>query len=238
MSHAALTIVKRPAAARGRTAIGWLDSRHTFSFGEYYDPAQLGHHHLRVINDDTVAPGQGFGTHSHRDMEIFSYVIAGQLEHKDSMGNGRIIQPGEFQYMSAGSGVRHSEFNPSKTDPVHFLQIWIEPKTPGGEPRYADMNPAQLKRENALALFASPDGHDGSIAMRQNAEIHFGHLHADRALTVPDDARYPAHWIHVISGELKIADESLSPGDGAAIDATTFDITAAADSEFLLFRLP
>jgi redox-sensitive bicupin YhaK (pirin superfamily) len=190
-----------------------------------------------VINDDIVEPGQGFGTHPHRDMEILSYVIAGALEHKDSMGNGRTIRAGELQYMSAGSGVRHSEFNPSATDPVHFLQIWIEPDRTGGEPAYADMDTSTLKQDNALALFASPDGRDGSVAIRQDAEIHYGRMRAGRSIPVPPDPDHAHGWVHVISGSIAIGDEAFGPGDGGAAEAPAFEIRCVEDAEFLLFRL-
>ena len=168
----------RRAGDRFHSNLGWLDSWHTFSFGEHHDPAHAGYRSLRVINDDTVAPGKGFGTHAHSSMEIFSYIISGELEHKDSMGNGRIIRAGEFQYLSAGSGVKHSEFNPSSTEPVHFLQIWLTPTHPGGEPCYTDIDTKPLRKQNSLALLASPTGSDSSFQIRQNAQIHYGHLTA------------------------------------------------------------
>ena len=228
----------RRGSDRGHANHGWLDTHHTFSFGDYYDPEHMGYRSLRVINDDRVAPGGGFPTHPHRSMEIFTYVISGRLEHKDSMGNGRVIQAGEFQYMSAASGVQHSEFNPSSDEPVHLLQIWITPARPGGEPRYADMDANRLKRPNGLALFAASDGRDGSMAIRQDAEIHFGQLDAGRSLTVPA-AAFDGAWIHVIRGGIDLLGETLAPGDSAAIDdsAGGFPVTATADAEFLLFRL-
>jgi len=239
MRATAIKVTKRPAEDRGRTEIGWLRSRHTFSFGEYYDPGHAGYRSLRVINDDIVEPGQGFGTHPHRDMEILSYVIAGALEHQDSMGNGRTIRAGQLQYMSAGTGVRHSEFNPSATDPVHFLQIWIEPSQTDGEPAYADMdtNTLKLKQDNALALFASPDGRDGSVAIRQDAQIHFGRMRAGASIPVPHDAAHAYGWIHVISGSVALGDNVFGPGDGGAVEGSEFEIRCADDAEFLLFRL-
>jgi redox-sensitive bicupin YhaK (pirin superfamily) len=237
MQASPVTVTKRPAGDRGRTEIGWLRSRHTFAFGEYSDPQHMGYRSLRVINDDVVEPGQGFGTHPHRDMEILSYVIAGALEHKDSMGNGRTIRAGELQYMSAGTGVRHSELNPSATEPVHFLQIWIQPAQTGGAPAYADMDTSALKQDNALALFASPDGRDGSVAIRQDAEVHFGRMRAGGSIPVPLDAPHPHCWIHVISGSIALADEVFGPGDGGAVEGSAFEIRCAEDAEFLLFRL-
>ena len=237
MPASTVKVSKRPAEQRGRTELGWLHSRHTFSFGEYRDPDHAGYRALRVINDDVVEAGGGFGTHPHRDMEILSYVISGSLEHKDSMGNGRIIRAGELQYMSAGSGVRHSEYNPSATEPVHFLQIWIVPGQPGGEPRYADMDTNALKRDDALALFASPDGRDGSVAIRGNAEVHFTRGRAGAAIAVPDDPARAHAWIHVIAGSVTVAGESFGPGDGGAVEGPAFEVRCDEDAEFLLFRL-
>src|SRR5262249_49906543 len=164
--RAPMKIVKRPAAARGRTKTNWLDSRHTFSFGEYHDRAHMGFRALRVLNDDVVEPGQGFGRHSPRDAEILSYVLEGRLEHKDSLGNGRVIERGDIQYMSAGTGVQHSEFNPSPKERVHFLQIWILPNEHGKPPRYADKHIATNARENALTLLFSSEPRDGAIPIR------------------------------------------------------------------------
>ncbi|MCA9310058.1 MAG: pirin family protein [Phycisphaerales bacterium] len=237
MATGAISVMKRAAGDRGTTNLGWLQSRHTFSFGQYRDPARMGYRALRVINDDIVQPGQGFDTHAHSNMEILSYVISGELEHKDSLGNGRTISEGELQYMSAGAGVRHSEFNPSATKQSHFLQIWIEPAQPGGEPRYFDMDTRAITRDDALTLFASPDGRDGSVAIRQDAEIHFGRMAAGATLTAPSDPAHGHNWIHVIRGKVIIHDTALTSGDGAAIEAAAFDIHATEDSEFLLFRL-
>lgn len=234
----AIQLRKRRATERGTTAIGWLYSRHTFAFGDYFDPQHAGFRSLRVINDDLVEPGGGFGMHGHRDMEILSYVISGELAHTDSLGNGRTIRAGELQYMSAGTGVRHSEFNPSASAPVHFLQIWIEPRERGGPPRYADQDMRARVRENELAMFASPDGRDGSVAIRQDALICFGRLAAGRVIVVPADPGRRYAWIHLISGQLRIGAETLGPGDGAAIEAATFTVSAEQPAEFLLFRLP
>src|SRR4051794_16461236 len=165
-------IVKRPANARGQTELGWLHSRHTFSFGNYFDPDHMGFRSLRVINDDVVEPGQGFGEHSHRDAEIFSYVMDGELEHKDSMGNGRIIKAGDLQYMSAGRGVVHSEFNPSPDRAAHFLQVWLKPRMGGGEPRYAEKALGGSAKTNALTLVLSGEARDGVTEIRADADVY------------------------------------------------------------------
>jgi redox-sensitive bicupin YhaK (pirin superfamily) len=237
MKTETINILKRPAAERGQSDFGWLDSRHSFSFGAYMDPEYVGFRSLRVINEDKVAAGKGFGTHPHQSMEILSYVVDGELEHKDSMGNGRIIKAGEFQYMSAGSGVLHSEFNPSKTNPAHFLQIWIQPREQGGEPRYRDFDTAEKRVKDGLFLLASPDGEGDSAEIRQDAQIHFGDLSAGKTLTVAADATYPYAWIQLIKGTVSIGDTELGSGDGAAIEASSFDIRGSEDAEFLLFRL-
>src|SRR2546425_11493153 len=177
------TVVKRSSGARGQTELGWLRSRHTFSFGGYFDPDHMGYRSLRVINDDVVEAGQGFGEHPHRDAEIFSYVIEGELQHKDSMGNGRVIKAGDLQYISAGRGVLHSEFNPSTTKPVHFLQIWLSPKMGGGEPRYAEKAMGRTARPNDLTLLFAGDARDGAVGIRADADIYFGRLDAGRQLT-------------------------------------------------------
>jgi redox-sensitive bicupin YhaK (pirin superfamily) len=230
-------ITKRPADARGTTNFGWLYSRHTFSFGNYFDADHMGFRSLRVINDDIVEPSRGFGEHPHRDAEIFSYVIDGELEHKDSMGNGRVIKAGDLQYMSAGRGVLHSEFNPSPKNPVHFLQIWLTPQMSGGQPRYAEKAIGRDAKPNALTLAFSPEVREGSIATRANAEVHLGRLDAGKQLThTPRTGS--ASWIHVIKGELNVLGETLRPGDGAAIEnADALEIVSGADSQFLLFDL-
>jgi redox-sensitive bicupin YhaK (pirin superfamily) len=163
-------------------------------------------------------------------------VISGELEHKDSMGNGRVIKEGEFQYMSAGTGVSHSEFNPSASNPVHLLQIWITPTHPGGEPRYHDFDTKPLRQDNGLALLASPGGDNGSMAIRQHARIHFGHLAQGASLALDDDPGYPHSWLHIIKGKLKAGENTLNPGDGASFEGP-LDLTAENDAEFLLFRL-
>src|SRR5215468_8907044 len=191
------TAVKRPASARGTTELGWLHSRHAFSFGNYFDPDHMGFRSLRVINDDVVEPGEGFGEHPHRDAEIFSYVIQGELKHKDSMGNGRVVKAGDLQYMSAGRGVLHSEFNPSAKNPVHFLQIWLKPGMSGSEPRYAEKALGKDVRPNALTLLFAGEPRDGAVGIRADAEIYFGRLDAGQPLThQPRPGR--GQWLHVI----------------------------------------
>jgi redox-sensitive bicupin YhaK (pirin superfamily) len=232
------TLTIRRSGDRGTADHGWLQARFTFSFADYHDPAHMGYRSLRVINNDTIAPGGGFPSHPHRSMEIFTYVISGQLEHRDSMGNGRVIEAGEFQYMSAGSGVVHSEFNPSQDTPTELLQIWITPQQSGGEPRYGDMNTNQLKKENSLTLFASQDGRGKSFAMRQNAEIYFGHLSQGHTLTTPA-SNMDGTWLHLIKGRLSVLGETLEAGDSASVDGSAegFPLEASADAEFLLFKL-
>ncbi|MCG3149785.1 MAG: Quercetin 2,3-dioxygenase [Verrucomicrobiae bacterium] len=225
-----MNLMKRSADERGQTELGWLHGRHTFSFGEYYDPNNMGFRSLRVINDDVIEPGGGFGTHPHRDMEIFTYVIEGELEHKDSLGNGRVIQAGDLQYMSAGSGVRHSEFNPSADRQTHLLQIWIQPQQPGGAPRYAELKLGSAAKSDALTpLFAGQH--------RADAEFYFGKLAAGKSLTIPVKASSGV-WIHVISGKLTINGAILGSGDGAGIeDVTELKTNATQDAEFLAFVL-
>jgi len=229
-------VTVRRAADRFHSDHGWLDTYHTFSFGEHYHPDHMGYRSLRVINDDKVAPGRGFGTHPHRSMEIFTYVISGELEHKDSLGNGRVIKAGEFQYMSAGTGVEHSEFNPSSETLVHLLQIWIMPTHPGGEPCYRDFDTKPLRQRNGLTLLASPDGARESMAIRQHAQIQFGHLGSGKALDLPRDGAFPHHWVHLIKGSLTVGDETLQPGDGASFSSGA-TLEAGEETEFLLFNL-
>jgi len=233
----AANIVKRPANARGQTELGWLHSRHTFSFGNYLDPDHMGFRSLRVINDDVVEPGAGFGEHSHRDAEILSYVIEGQLEHKDSMGNGRVLQAGDLQYMSAGGGVLHSEFNPSTEKPVHFLQIWLKPKMGGGEPRYAEKSLRETLKQNNLTLLFAGEPREGAVAIRADAEIYFGQLEAGKTLAHhPSPGR--AQWVHVVTGDVSVADEQLKAGDGAAIEnLDAVEIQSREGAQFLLFDL-
>ena len=233
-----LRIEKRSAAERGRTEWGWLHSRHTFSFGDYYDPNHAGFRTLRVINDDIVEPGMGFGTHPHRDMEIFSYVIEGQLQHRDSMGNGSVIGAGDLQYMSAGSGVTHSEFNPSRDHRVHFLQIWIRPNEKGGEPLYAEHRAGTGNVQGGLTLLFSGSGRDGSVRIRQDADMYLGRLAAQEASTVTLDPSRGA-WIQVFGGLLDVNHTTLEEGDGAGITgAGDLLLNSVEHAEFLLMLLP
>jgi len=232
-------ITIRPAAERGHVNLGWLDSHHTFSFGDYYDPAHMGVSNLRVINEDWIQPDGGFATHGHKDMEIVSVVLAGTLEHKDSMGNGSIIRPGDVQHMSAGRGVRHSEYNPSSTEAVHLLQIWLTPNRRGVDPGYAQQHFAEETRHNRLALLVSPDGRDGSIAAYQDALLFGARLDVGHSL----DYRIGADrrgWIQIARGRFLIDGQELSAGDGARIAASTDLVmkALAEDAELLLFDLP
>ncbi len=226
---------------RGHANHGWLDTHHTFSFAHYYDPAHMGFSALRVINEDRVAPGAGFGTHPHRDMEIISYVLGGALEHRDSMGTGSVIRPGEIQYMSAGTGVRHSEFNGSRRDPLHFLQIWIMPNERGQTPRYDQRELPRESRLNKLALAVSPDGSDDTIAIRQDARIFTSILESGATVehTVPEGR---GAWIHVARGRVKVDDHELRAGDGASTrDAGTLVLEGLDhddEAEVLVFDLP
>lgn len=233
------SVEKRPAAERGQADHGWLQARFTFSFSEYYDPAHMGFRALRVMNNDTVQPGGGFPTHPHADMEIFTYVIEGQLTHKDSMGNGSIIEAGDLQYMSAGSGVRHSEYNPSTENPTQLYQVWLQPKETGGEPRYAEKKLGDTAAPNVLTLLFSGDGRDGSTAIRQNAEIHFGRLEGGASLEIPADTERPHLWLQVISGEVSVAGETLAKADGVAVENEpgSLIVEASTEAKFLLFRL-
>ena len=231
-------IAIRSASDRGRTDWGWLDSRHTFSFGEYYDPRHLGFRSLRVLNDDRVQPGAGFGTHGHRDMEILSYVLDGGLEHKDSAGGGGVIRPGEIQFMRAGTGVTHSEQNASKTEPVHFLQIWVVPDTRGLRPRY-DQKPfdADAARER-FVLLAAPDGRDGSIQVQQDVALWITRL-AERRERVHPIAPGRHAWLHVARGSVALDGHPLEAGDGAALsDEPAVRLEGrGGDAELLLFDL-
>ena len=229
--------MKRPADSRGRTELGWLHSRHSFSFGSYFDPDHMGFRSLRVINDDVVDGGQGFGEHPHRDAEIFSYVIEGELEHRDSMGNGRIIKAGDLQYMSAGRGVLHSEFNPSPNRPVHFLQVWLKPRMGGGQPRYAEKALATSAKRNDLTLVLAGEPKGDAIEIRADADVYFGQLDAGRRL-VHSPAPERAQWLHVIKGEISVSGETLKAGDGAAFEnPSALEFSASSDAQFLLFDL-
>ena len=227
----------RRANERGYADHGWLRSFHTFSFADYYDPAHMGFRSLRVINEDRVQPGEGFGTHSHRDMEIISYVLEGELEHKDSMGTSSIIRPGEVQRMSAGTGVTHSEFNASRSELVHFLQIWILPERPGGKPGYEQKAFPEAERKGKLRLVASPDGRDGSVTIRQDVTLHTALLCTGEALRHALEPGRHA-WVHVARGQVEIGGEQLEAGDAAAIsDARGLELSGRDASEVLLFDL-
>lgn len=222
---------------RGLADFGWLQSRHTFSFGEYYDPAHMGFRSLRVINQDRVAPGGGFPTHPHRDMEIFSYVLEGALEHRDSLGNGRTLKPGQIQLMSTGRGVTHSEYNPSETEGTHFLQIWIVPREKGGAPAYTEWHPRPEHADAPKVLVISSDGRDGSATIRQDADVYRIRLKAGE--TVAHELRTGRGlWMQVVTGPALLNGLRLSPGDGASAEqAGAYTIAAESDVEALLFDL-
>jgi len=232
----ALTL--RRSEERGRSTQDWLDSKHSFSFGSYHDPRHMGFRSLRVINEDRLAPGGGFPTHPHRDMEIFSYVLAGSLKHEDSLGNARVLQPGQVQLMSAGTGIAHSELNPSATEPVHFFQIWIRPRTTGLPPSYTDWNPAPGSETEPRVLLISPDGRDGSATIHQEAEVYRVRLPAG-ASTEHELRQGRGLWLQVVGGEMILADTRLAAGDGASCtDAGRFQLFAGEEpAEALLFDL-
>ena len=226
----------RPSAERGFADHGWLVARHSFSFADYQDPAQMGWGVLRVINEDRVAPGKGFGMHSHRDMEIITYVLSGVLEHRDSLGNGEVIRPGEVQRRSAGSGIRHSEFNPSATETTHLLQIWIEPREFGIAPAYEQQPLAP--GHNDWRLIASPDAGQGSALIHQDATLHAGRLEAGCELGYALDPARLA-YVHLVRGGVSLNGAAMQGGDGAKIAAeSALHFAAGEDSEILLFDLP
>jgi redox-sensitive bicupin YhaK (pirin superfamily) len=227
----------RKAADRGHADHGWLDTYHTFSFADYYDPAQMGFRALRVINEDRVQPGQGFGMHGHRDMEIVTYVLEGALEHKDSLGNGSVLRPGEFQRMSAGTGVRHSEFNPSASEWVHLYQIWLLPARPGGPPSYEQKPFPDDEKRGVLRLVASPDGADSSLTIQQDASIYLATLAAGQSVEHALDGGRHA-WFQVLRGRVTLNAQPLETSDGAAIsDEPRLTIAADEPSEVMLFDL-
>ena len=228
------TLTVRPAAERGVADFGWLRSAHTFSFGQYHDPEHVRHGALRVINDDEVAGGGGFPPHPHRDAEIFSYVLEGALQHRDSIGNGSTVAAGGVQYMSAGSGVTHSEFNPSETERMRFLQVWLLPAEAGGEPRYDTLDIAEGDKRGRLKLFLSPDGRDGSIASRSTAEVYAALL--DGGERIEHEMSGERGWLQVARGSLSVNGQRLGKGDGVAIDGGgTLVIENGDDAELLLF---
>lgn len=227
----------RRSSDRGHADHGWLHSEHSFSFADYYDPKEMGWGTLRVINEDRVEPGKGFGTHGHRDMEIISYVLTGALQHKDSMGNGTVIHPGDVQRMSAGTGVQHSEFNPSPDALVHFLQIWIEPETQGLAPGYEEKFFAPEDKRGRLRLLASRNGRDGSVTIHQNVDLYASLLDADEQLTHRVAAGRLA-YLHLVKGSLRLNGVTLKTGDAAKIEREeNLVISAEESSEFLLFDL-
>ena len=227
----------RKSADRGHFDHGWLDTFHTFSFSSFYDPGQMGFRSLRVINEDRVAPGRGFGTHPHEDMEIVTYVLEGALAHKDSLGTGSTIRPGELQRMTAGTGITHSEFNPSPDEPVHLYQIWLFPEREGLEPSYEQKAFPDADRRNRLRLVASPDGRDGALSIRQDAELYLGSL--DEGADVSHALAPGRHaWLQVLRGAVDLDGHSLTAGDGAAVsDASGLAIRAVRPAEVLLFDL-
>ena len=223
---------------RGHAQHGWLDSFHSFSFADYHDPEHMGFGPLRVINEDRVQPGQGFGTHGHRDMEIISYVLEGGLAHKDSMGNGSVIRPGDVQRMSAGTGVRHSEFNASDRDPVHFLQIWIEPALRGIEPGYEEKRFDEASKRGRLRLIASPDGADGSVRIHQDARLYATLLDGTESASF-DQKEGRRTYVHVVRGRVEVNGQALGAGDALkAQGAGTLTLGRAQAAEVLLFDLP
>ncbi len=227
----------RKSASRGQANFGWLDSRHTFSFGQYYDPNHMGFRTLRVINEDRVSPGAGFDTHGHRDMEIITYVLEGSLEHKDSIGTGSIIRPGEVQRMSAGTGILHSEFNHSSTRPVHFLQIWLLPATKGLTPSYEQQQTHLTQTPGQLRLIASAEGKDGTLKVHQDVNLYGAVLSKSDRIdhTFSTDRQ---GWLQVARGEVTLNQTPLQAGDGAAIGHKShLELIATQDAEILLFDL-
>jgi quercetin 2,3-dioxygenase len=227
----------RPGDARGHVGLGWLDSRHSFSFGHYYDPAHMGFRALRVINEDRVEPGTGFDPHPHRDMEILTYVLEGALQHEDSMGNGSTIRPGEVQRMSAGTGVVHSEHNASEREPVHLLQIWIEPREPGLAPGYEQKAFPAAERQGRLRLLASPDGREGSLTVHQDAALYAALLAEGDA--VRHELGPDRHaWVQVARGAVTVNGQWVRAGDGVALSGeTAVELRGEQPSEVLLFDL-
>jgi len=227
----------RPAGERGHFDHGWLDSYHTFSFADYHDDEHVRFRSLRVMNEDRIAPGKGFGTHPHRDMEIVTYVLQGALEHRDSMGNGEVLRPGEFQRMSAGTGITHSEFNPSATEPVHLYQIWLFPERKGITPSYEQKRFPEAERLDRLRLVASPDAADGSLRIHQDARIYLGTLRPGVSIELPS-ATGRHGWLQVLRGTVSLNGTRLSAGDGAAVsDEASLALRVDSDAELLWFDL-
>lgn len=227
----------RPANQRGHANYGWLDTYHTFSFNDYHDPQHMRFRSLRVLNEDVIAPGQGFGMHPHRDMEIVTYVLAGELEHRDSLGHGEVLRAGELQRMTAGRGITHSEFNPSASEPVHLVQIWIMPEQKGLEPSYEQRRFPAMQRRNRLQLVASPDAADGVLHIRQDARLWLGDLEQGQPLAHSLSPDRHA-WLQMLRGTIAVNGHELAAGDGAAVsDEAALEITCRSDAEFLLFDL-
>lgn len=232
-----MTISLRPSAARGHANHGWLDSFHSFSFAHYYDPAHMGFRALRVINEDEIAPGTGFGTHGHHDMEIVTYVTEGALEHRDSMGEHSIIRPGEVQRMTAGTGIRHSEFNASHAERVKLLQIWLLPAEEGLRPGYEQKAFSDAEKHNQLRLIAAPDGRDGAVTIHQDVNLYAAKLDAGTTVSLPLPVGRGA-WLQMVAGTVSVNGQSLRTGDGAAVEQVdVVTIVADTTSEFLLFDL-
>ena len=230
-----MTTIRR-AAERGHFENSWLNANHSFSFGEYYDPQNMGYSNLRVLNDDTIAPNGGFPTHPHDNMEIVTYVLSGALEHKDSMGNGSTIRPGDVQRMSAGTGIRHSEFNPSSDEPVNLLQIWLRPNTLGVEPEYSQKHFPTEEKRGRLLLIVSPDGRDGSIATFQDSLVYASILEDGEEVSHdPEDDRQL--YLHVATGSLVVNGEQLQRGD-SIVTTGRIEVTTDSEGEFLLFDMP
>jgi hypothetical protein len=228
----------RKSCERGHANHGWLDTYHTFSFADYYDPAHMGFGPLRVINEDRVEPGKGFGTHGHRDMEILTVVLDGALQHRDNLGNGSVIRPGDVQRMSAGTGVLHSEFNASNREPVHFLQIWIEPSKRGVQPGYEQKHFGAEDRQGRLRLLASSDGRDASVTLHQDARVYVTDLGPDDAVSHDIEPGRRA-YVHVARGAVTLNGLPLEAGDGArVVDETTLNLSGVQESQVLLFDLP
>lgn len=227
----------RRGSERGHFNHGWLDTYHTFSFGEYYDPDRMGFRSLRVINEDLVASGQGFGMHGHRDMEIVTLVLEGALEHRDSLGNGEVLQPGELQRMTAGTGIRHSEFNPSATEPVHLYQIWLLPERPGLQPSYEQKRFDPAEQQGRWQLVASPDGRQGSLVIHQDATLSLAKVLPGEKLSRAFDANRHG-WLQVLRGQLAVDGLQLAAGDGLVLsDESELTIEAQERAELLLFDL-
>jgi redox-sensitive bicupin YhaK (pirin superfamily) len=230
-------MIVRPAEERGRSQHGWLDSRHTFSFADYYDPRHMGFRSLRVINDDRVEAGQGFGKHPHRDMEIISYVLEGSLEHRDSLGTGSVIRPGDVQRMSAGTGVTHSEYNPSETELVHFLQIWLEPTKRGIAPSYEQKAFSEADKRGRLRVVASPEGREGSLTIHADAVVYAGLFGGGEEATLSLSPGRHA-WVHVAHGKVRVNGRALKDGDGFALsEEKSVRIEGVDGGEVLVFDL-